>query len=58
MTLTPAPSTAALSALDLRDSGSEEYEAASSLLTASFKLLPSIPSETDYQTAEVCTVQD
>ena len=54
---TPAPSTAALSALDLRDSKSNGYETASSPSTASFKSLPSIPSEMDYQTAEVCKTE-
>jgi len=57
MTPMPAPSTAALSALDLRDSGSEGYETANSPSTALFKSLPSIPSETDYQTAEVCKTE-
>ena len=52
---TPVPSTAALLVLDLRDSaGSEGYETASSPSTASFKSLPTIPSETDYHTASVC----
>jgi len=54
-TPTPVPSTAALSVLDLRDSsGSEGYETATSPSTASFKSLPTIPSETDYHTASVC----
>ena len=57
MTPTPVPSTAALSALDLCDSGSEGYQTVSSPLAASFKALPSISSETNYQTAEVCKTE-
>ena len=57
MTPTPAPSTAVLSALDLCDSGSEGYQTVSSPLAASFKALPSIPSEMNYQTAEVCKTE-
>ncbi|KAH0831167.1 hypothetical protein J3R83DRAFT_13743 [Lanmaoa asiatica] len=57
-TPTPAPSTAALSALEIPDgSGSEGYETANSPSTASFKSLPSIPSETDYATVEQCKTE-
>ena len=57
-TPTPAPSTAALSALEILDSsGSEGYETAVSPSTASFKSLPSIPSETDYATVEQCKTE-
>ena len=57
-TPTPAPSTAALSALEIPDgSGSEGYETADSPSTASFKSLPSIPSETDYATVEQCKTE-
>jgi len=54
-TPTPAPS---LSALEIPDgSGSEGYETANSPSTASFKSLPSIPSETDYATVEQCKTE-
>ena len=54
-TPTPPPSTASLSALEILDtSGSEGYDTANSPSTASFKSLPSIPSETDYATVEQC----
>lgn len=57
-TPTPAPSTTALSALEIPDgSGSEGYETANSPSTASFKSLPSIPSETDYMTVEQCKTE-
>ena len=57
-TPTPAPSTSALSALEIPDgSGSEGYETANSPSTASFKSLPSIPSETDYETVEQCKTE-
>ncbi|KAF8128709.1 hypothetical protein EV363DRAFT_412554 [Boletus edulis] len=57
-TPTPAPSTATLSALEILDgSGSEGYETANSPSTASFKSLPSIPSETDYATVEQCKTE-
>ncbi|KAF8545921.1 hypothetical protein OG21DRAFT_1528170, partial [Imleria badia] len=57
-TLTPTPSTATLSALEILDgSGSEGYETANSPLTASFKSLPSIPSKTDYATVEQCETE-
>ena len=56
-TPTPAPSSA-LSALEIPDgSGSEGYETAYSPSTASFKSLPSIPSETDYATVEQCKTE-
>ncbi|KAI6145311.1 hypothetical protein BKA82DRAFT_4312648 [Pisolithus tinctorius] len=58
VTPTPAPSTAALSALELPDtSGSEGYETAHTPSTASFKSLPTIPSETDFYTADVCKTE-
>ena len=57
-TPTPIPSTADLSALEIPDgSGSEGYETANSPSTASFKSLPSIPSETDYATVEQCKTE-
>jgi hypothetical protein len=57
-TPTPALSTSALSALEIPDgSGSEGYETANSPSTASFKSLPSIPSETDYATVEQCKTE-
>ncbi|KAF8132960.1 hypothetical protein EV363DRAFT_1473480 [Boletus edulis] len=57
-TPTPTPSTATLSVLEILDgSGSEGYETANSPSTASFKSLPSIPSETDYATVEQCKTE-
>ncbi|KAG9313810.1 hypothetical protein JVU11DRAFT_6171 [Chiua virens] len=57
-TPTPAPSTTVLSTLEIPDSsGSEGYETANSPSTASFKSLPSIPSETDYATVEQCKTE-
>ena len=56
--LTPAPSTSALSALEIPDgSGSEGYKTANSPLTASFKSLPSISSKTDYVTVKQCKTE-
>ncbi|KAF8121683.1 hypothetical protein EV363DRAFT_1560376 [Boletus edulis] len=57
-TPTSTPSTATLSALEILDgSGSEGYETANSPLTASFKSLLSIPSETDYTTVKQCKTE-
>lgn len=57
-TPTPDPSTTALSALEIPDSsGSEGYDTANSPSTASFKSLPSIPSESDYVTVEQCKTE-
>jgi hypothetical protein len=54
---TPVPSTA-LSALEIPDSsGSEGYDSAHSPSTASFKSLPTIPSESDFATAEQCKTE-
>ncbi|KAI6107774.1 hypothetical protein EDD16DRAFT_1868839, partial [Pisolithus croceorrhizus] len=58
VTPTPPPSTCALSALELPDiSGNEGYETAHTPSTASFKSLPTIPSETDFYTADVCKTE-
>ena len=57
-TPTPTHSSASLSALEIPDSsGSEGYETANSPSTASFKSLPSIPSESDYATVEPCKTE-
>ncbi|KAF9224785.1 hypothetical protein BS17DRAFT_731403 [Gyrodon lividus] len=54
-TPTPVLPAAALSALEIPDSsGSEGYDTAHSPSTASFKSLPTIPSESDYVPVEWC----
>ncbi|EGO01064.1 hypothetical protein SERLA73DRAFT_151625 [Serpula lacrymans var. lacrymans S7.3] len=63
--ITPTPSSSNRSAVEelaqgetsRTSSGSEGYETAGTPSTASFKSLPTIPSESDYSTAELCKTE-